>query len=175
MILDATCGGRHLWNDKNRADTVYIDQRVLPPGTIPIRPNWCVKPDIIASFTNMPFSDATFEMVVYDPPHIIRDNPSKSFLRTKYGELRSADWQDTIAKGFAECWRVLKPGGTLVFKWSNANIPTSDVLALFAETPLFKCNADVSWHIYRKPKPCPDNARAFLDKCFPSADDKTRA
>lgn len=171
MILDATCGGRHLWNDKARPDTVYIDQRELPPGTIPIRPNWCVAPDIVASFTDIPFDDETFEMVVYDPPHIIRDTPSKSFMRTKYGELRSDNWRDTISKGFAECWRVLKPGGTLVFKWSSANISTREVLALFGEQPLFKCKGNVSWHIYKKPKAVADDARAFIERRFQKAVD----
>lgn len=149
-ILDATCGGRHLWVDKSHPDTTYVDRRVLPKGTIPIRPNWNVTPDVCADFTSLPFDDETFDLVVFDPPHIIRDTPSKSFLRTKYGELTSDNWEATLRDGFAECWRVLRAPGTLHFKWAESNIPLKQVLALFPIAPLFKNKQRVSWSVFAK-------------------------
>lgn len=149
-ILDATCGGRHLWFDKDRADTIYVDRRIMPRGTIPIRPNWEVRPMICASFTALPFGDEIFDLVVYDPPHIIRDMPSKSFLRTKYGELKSNSWDSTLRKGFEECWRVLKANGTLHFKWAESNVPLKEVLKLFPVQPLFKNKHEVSWSVFAK-------------------------
>jgi SAM-dependent methyltransferase len=150
LILDATCGGRHLWYEKDRSDTIYVDRRVLPKGTIPVRPNWEVRPTVCASFTKLPFSDETFDLVVYDPPHIIRDTPSKSFLRTKYGELHSTSWSDTLRGGFEECWRVLKIGGTLHFKWAESNVTLKEVLKLFPIQPLFKNKHEVSWSVFAK-------------------------
>ena len=149
-ILDVTCAGRHMWNDKNHPLALYVDQRQEPPGTIPIRPNWCIRPQVVASFTALPFASDSFRMVIFDPPHIIRTRRSKGFLRTKYGEL-GADWREVLRAGFDECWRVLQPGGTLIFKWSGKTITAATVLALFSAAPLFKCRHDVSWWIFMKP------------------------
>ncbi len=152
LILDATCGGRHLWVDKDHPNALYVDRRVLPKGTIPIRHNWEVRPDIVADFTDLPFPDATFDLVVFDPPHIIRANPSKSFLRTKYGELEPATWDAVLRDGFSECWRVLRAPGTLHFKWAEGSKTLKEVLALFPERPLFKNKARVSWSVFAKTK-----------------------
>jgi SAM-dependent methyltransferase len=153
LILDATCAGRHLWNDKRRQDTIYLDRRILPKGTIAIRPDWEVRPDVCADFTALPFRDGTFDLVVFDPPHIIRDLPSTSFLRTKYGDLRSTSYKRVLRDGFAECWRVLKAPGTLHFKWAESSVPLTEVLALFPEAPLFKNKHDVTWSVFAKDKP----------------------
>ena len=139
-----------MWNDKDRDDTIYVDRRILPPGTIPVRPNWQVRPTVCADFTALPFRDETFDLVVYDPPHIIRDNPSKSFLRTKYGELSSSNWQAALRDGWSECWRVLRIGGTLHFKWAEGSRPLKEVLSLFPEKPLFKNKQHVSWSVFVK-------------------------
>lgn len=40
-------------------------------------------------------------------------------------------------RGFDECWRVLKVGGFLVFKWNESSIKIGEVLALFPREPLF--------------------------------------
>lgn len=152
-ILDATCGGRHLWVNKNHPNTTYVDRRVLPPGTIPIRPNWSVEPDVMADFTDLPFDDASFDLVVFDPPHIIRANPSVSYMRTKYGELAPATWAETLTAGFRECWRVLRAPGTLHFKWADSSKPLKEVLALFPVAPLFKCKQSVSWSVFAKVTP----------------------
>jgi SAM-dependent methyltransferase len=39
--------------------------------------------------------------------------------------------------GFSECFRVLKPGGTLIFKWAETEIPLAEVLALTEHQPLY--------------------------------------
>jgi len=46
-ILDACCGGRHWWWDKDHPLAVYMDERQVPPGTIEVRPNFEVKPDVV--------------------------------------------------------------------------------------------------------------------------------
>jgi SAM-dependent methyltransferase len=59
-----------------------------------------------------------------------------SWLAKKYGRL-IGDWRDEIREGFAECLRVLKPNGTLIFKWNTTDIPLAEVLALAPIPPLF--------------------------------------
>ena len=53
------------------------------------------------------------------------------------GELDRATWKDDLRAGFAECFRVLRPEGTLIFKWSESDIPVREVLALTPMKPLY--------------------------------------
>ena len=54
----------------------------------------------------------------------------------KYGHL-NGDWKDNIRKGFAECFRVLKHGGFLIFKWNETDIKVSEILKLTPVKPIF--------------------------------------
>lgn len=47
------------------------------------------------------------------------------------------DWKSLIHDGFAECMRVLKPNGTLIFKWNESEIKASEVLSVIPFKPLF--------------------------------------
>jgi hypothetical protein len=94
-----------------------------------------IKPDLVMDFTALPFDDETFRLVVFDPPHLIYAG-EKSWLRKKYGRL-NAQWRESLKKGFAECFRVLKPEGILIFKWNESQIKIKEVLALTDQKPLF--------------------------------------
>ncbi|MEG0798783.1 MAG: SAM-dependent methyltransferase, partial [Acidaminococcaceae bacterium] len=52
-----------------------------------------------------------------------------------YGRL-SSDWKDDIRQAFCECFRVLKPNGTLIFKWNEEQIPFNDAIKLAPQKPL---------------------------------------
>ena len=94
-----------------------------------------ISPDIQADFTNLPFPDNTFTIVVFDPPHVIREE-ARGYITKRYGVL-NGDWRTMLKDGFSECFRVLKPNGTLIFKWSDSNVPVAEILALTPEKPLF--------------------------------------
>lgn len=132
--LDACCGSRMFWFDKKNQDAVFIDKRseshILCDGR-----SLEVTPDITADFTNLPFSDESFYIVVFDPPHL-SNLGDKSWMAKKYGRLVSG-WELELTKGFSECLRVLKPNGTLIFKWSSVEIPVSRILPLCSVSPLF--------------------------------------
>ena len=90
--------------------------------------------------------------VVFDPPHI--KHSGRGFMVKKYGILGD-NWRDVLRHGFAECFRVLAPLGTLVFKWSEYHVPVRDVLALTTYHPLFgtRCGAKskTHWLVFQKP------------------------
>ncbi len=133
-ILDACCGGRMCWFDKQNPEAVFMDIR-SERHTLCDGRTLEVAPDVVADFRNMPFEDATFSLVLFDPPHLKHLGKS-SWLAKKYGTLLPT-WENDIRQGFAECMRVLKPDGVLVFKWNEEQISTSRILDLIGQRPLF--------------------------------------
>ena len=55
-----------------------------------------VHPDIVSDFTDMPFLDKSFKLVVFDPPHLLKVGQN-SWLAKKYGKLPE-DWPRVIKK-----------------------------------------------------------------------------
>ncbi|TCB67430.1 class I SAM-dependent methyltransferase [Acinetobacter sp. ANC 4216] len=133
-ILDPCCGSRMMQFDRQNPNVVYGDNRseshILCDGrTLEIAP------DIQLDFRDMPFSDGQFNLVVLDPPHLVRAG-KQSWLALKYGRL-DEDWREDIRKGFAECFRVLATGGVLIFKWNETQIKVSEILELTIHKPVF--------------------------------------
>lgn len=126
-ILDPCCGSRMMYFNKN-------DQRVLF-GDIRQEEHYLkdrdlirhleVKPDIKMDFTNLPFNDESFRVVVFDPPHLVRTGKNHGWPRST--------------------GRVLEHGGVLIFKWNENQISVKEILSLTNETPLFG-------HVTRKHK-----------------------
>lgn len=114
-----------------------------------------INPDYLADFTNLPFQDNSFPLVVFDPPHLVR-NGNRGWLAKKYGKLRES-WEADLRAGFAECFRVLRPEGTLIFKWHEHEIPVSKILALTPERPLFGNRGGrtqkTHWIVFMKERP----------------------
>ena len=136
IILDACCGSRMFWFDKHNPLVLFVDKRsevVTAKDRDKIR-TIEIKPDIIADFTNLPFEDNSFYLVVFDPPHL-KTLGETSWMAKKYGKLPK-DWQSLIHDGFTECMRVLKPNGTLVFKWNESEIRAAEVLSVIPFKPL---------------------------------------
>lgn len=132
-VLDACCGSKMFWFDKNYKGALYMDIRnentVLSDGR-----RLVINPDVLADFRSIPFEDDSFYLVIFDPPHLIRAG-DKSFLKAKYGRL-DPTWRDDIKRGLMECWRVLKKNGTMVFKWNEEQILFSMVKDLLPCEPV---------------------------------------
>ena len=136
-ILDACCGGKMFYFDKNDPRVLFQDIRQIETELCDGR-KFCVSPDVLADFTKMPYPSESFSLVVFDPPHLKYTGSKKEpngWQMIKYGNL-DKDWKDTIRKGFSECFRVLRGGGFLIFKWNEADIPLSDILDLTDERPI---------------------------------------
>lgn len=153
-ILDACCGGRMWWFDKKHPLALYMDKREAPMGSAANRPNWKCEPDLLGDFRSMPFADESFRLVVFDPPHVV-NNVQSGHVTVMYGGLQPETEQDDIRRGFAECWRVLAPGGTLVFKWAGA---LDRVKPYFPATPIVGTRVlragsglGTRWFIFYKP------------------------
>lgn len=152
-VLDVCCGSRMMWFDRQNPEAVYCDKRseshVLCDGR-----ELHIMPDTVADFRSLPFADGSFPLVVFDPPHLKHAGP-KSWLRAKYGVL-SDDWKADIKAGFAECFRVLAPNGTLVFKWNEDQVKIREVVDLAPHPPLFGHPTGrkglTHWMVFLKPR-----------------------
>ena len=163
-ILDACCGGRMMWFDKQHPSTLYVDIRVEEPGVCKERPHFSVQPDMLADFRKLPFPDKSFKLIVWDPPHITRKDGQKNLtgiLVKKYGALHAETWQDDLKRGFNELWRVLDDDGVLIFKFHDGSVSFEKVLSLFHTQPLFgtvthktakKVQAQTKWFCFMKVK-----------------------
>lgn len=158
-VLDACCSTRAFWFDSKDRRALFIDKRreihVIDngmPGTIGRQP-LVIDPDQIVDFTDMPFPNESFHLVVFDPPHIERKE-AKGVITKRYGVL-SGDWRSMLRAGFTECFRVLKPNGVLVFKWGESSHKISEILKLTPETPLFgqKTTKVAHWCVFMKDNP----------------------
>lgn len=132
-ILDVCCGSKMFHFDKESDDIIFMDIRALDTTLCDGR-KLLISPDIIADFRDIPFEDEKFHMVIFDPPHLVSLGPS-SWMALKYGVLGQS-WREDLKHGFDECMRVLKPGGTLRFKWNETQISLNEVIKLFQVKPV---------------------------------------
>ncbi len=134
-VLDACCGSRMFWFDKENEHVTFMDNREyyeeMETGHV-----INVRPDVVGDFRDMPFDDNYFDHVVFDPPHLINAGDN-SWLAKKYGKLDKKTWPSDISQGFNECMRVLKPNGTLVFKWNEEQIKLKQILNEIKYKPLY--------------------------------------
>lgn len=147
-VLDACCGSRMFYFDKDNKDVIFADNRELE-ATLCDGRALLVKPDIKMDFRDMSYPDNTFKVVVFDPPHLVSAGTG-SWLAKKYGVLPK-DWPTYLKQGFDECMRVLEPGGLLVFKWNEDQIKLYDVLKVFEYKPLLgDQRGKTRWIIFMK-------------------------
>ena len=137
-ILDVCCGGRMFWFNKKHPNAIFVDRRVVKPIMVGKGRNarkFSCEPDMVMDFRDLKFADNSFNLVVFDPPHYTKAG-EKSYMAQKYGTLDET-WEEDLRKGFAECFRVLKPNGVLIFKWSSFFVPLRKILQLTHVKPLF--------------------------------------
>lgn len=109
-ILDATVNGGRFWRGSKRP-VIGLDIDASH------------RPAIVADNAMMPFLDSSFDVVVYDPPHIPNQGKDRSKdFNTRFGlVLRSSkenhySFTHTFPPFVREAFRVLKPEGILLCK-----------------------------------------------------------
>jgi SAM-dependent methyltransferase len=158
-ILDACCGHPTFWFAKNDPRAMFVDARrdihvfadkFSAEGSRRI----VISGDFQSDSTALPFADNSFAFVVFDPPPLVRHG-KRGWLAKKYGKLEG-DWKAQLKRGFNECFRVLRADGVLVFKWSEVDVPVSEIVALSPSPPLFgnRCGraAKTHWIVFIKPR-----------------------
>jgi hypothetical protein len=134
-VLDPASSMRSFYFNKTDERVVFGDIREDETHLLTNGQTITIKPDEVMDFRSIPYPDKTFQMVVFDPPHMLRLS-EKSWMRKKYGVLDSQSWREDLTQGFAECFRVLNTNGTLVFKWNEVSIPLKEILKLTDQKPI---------------------------------------
>ena len=154
IILDACCGSKMFWFDKNNPNVEFCDIREVEKYEFYPKRFLEIKPDTVCDFTKLPFKDNAFKLVVFDPPHI-RYAGDKAWIVAKYGKLDET-WPCMLREGFNECLRVLDIYGTLIFKWSEVDITLKEVLSAIGHEPLFGHvsgkRSNTHWLVFMKTK-----------------------
>lgn len=152
QILDACCGGKMFYFDKNDPRVLFQDIREVETTLCDGR-KFVVKPDVVGNFRSMTFDDESFSLVIFDPPHLINNGNTTGWQAVKYGSITS-DWRNELREGFSECFRVLRTGGFLIFKWSDIDIPVSRILELTDQKPILghRCGKQnkTHWILFQK-------------------------
>jgi len=143
-ILDATAGARGIWYQKNHPFVTFMDKRKCDiwdktenkkfSSTRRIK----VNPDIVSEWKDAPFPDNHFDMIIFDPPHLIRKRDwSDSSMCVRYGKLYQDDWKQVLKQGIKKLFDVLKPEGVFILKWCETDKSVDEVISLMPYPPLF--------------------------------------
>jgi SAM-dependent methyltransferase len=109
-ILDATVNRGRFWRGSKRPVTgLDIDAQCHP--------------DVVGDNTNMPFRSGSFDVVVYDPPHIpnqgkdrTKDFNERFGLVIRSAKVNNYTFSHTFPPFLREAYRVLRPEGVLFCK-----------------------------------------------------------
>lgn len=133
-IIDVCCGSKMFWFDKKNPNVIFNDIRkekhILCDGR-----KLNIEPDTTMDFRDMDYKNNTFNLVIFDPPHLTKLGKN-SWMAKKYGVL-DKNWREDIKKGFDECMRILKKDGILIFKWNTRDISIKEIIEVIEKNPLF--------------------------------------
>jgi hypothetical protein len=130
--LDATASLRGYWRGRDQRGWVFLDRRAR------------VKPDIVASNEYLPFRDAVFQRIFYDPPSVLRGRGHWEFSSM---EFRYTHWpgpnffRRNLDLCNEEFHRVLKSDGTMLVKYTVSKtcaLPLVEVLGRLSSFHLEK-------------------------------------
>lgn len=147
-ILDLSAGKRAVWFNRIHPDTIYVD----------IRPE--VSPTLIADTRMLPFPDDTFNLIVFDPPHVVHGK--NSAMAQAYGAFPAEEIRDTVTRSSIEAFRVSTPSALMAFKWNTHDVKLQRILDLMEGwEPLFghltatrtKHRSSTYWALLRKRPP----------------------
>lgn len=106
-----------------------------------------LNPDIVSEWKKAPFSDNYFDMIIFDPPHlIIKRGKSVPSMALRYDYLYKDNWRKVLKEGINKLFNILKPEGIFILKWCENSVKVEEVLKLFPYKPLFGSNTKSKGH-----------------------------
>ena len=96
--LDSTYGEGNFWSGSSPVKVTAhdLDEQRAPDG--------------VMDFTRLSYDDATFDLVVFDPPHLA-DGGDESVMAGKFGTVATQEaLEELITNGAREAWRVSRLG-----------------------------------------------------------------
>ena len=151
-ILDATCGFKGIWYQKNHPFVTFMDMR---KGTVGCTKNTKIKnkrhkylePDVVSEWKDAPFPDNSFDMIIFDPPHLLKNKDSSDTnLSLCYGRLDKNNYKTVLKEGMAKLFRILKPEGVFILKWCENSDKVDEIIKLAPYPPLFGSNTKSKGH-----------------------------
>ena len=145
-ILDATCGFRGIWYQKNHPFVTFMDRRkgtvkFENSSTLSRHRSYKINPEVVSEWKDAPFPDNHFDMVIFDPPHMIKKEKSKECNMMKpYGFLNEKTWRQDLKVGIKKLFDILKPEGIFVLKWCENSVRVEEILKLCPYPPMFGSN-----------------------------------
>jgi len=145
-ILDATCGFRGIWYQKNHPLVTFMDRRkgkveFENSSTLSRYRSYKINPEVVSEWKDAPFPDNHFDMIVFDPPHMIKKEGTKECNMMKpYGYLNEKTWRQDLQQGIKKLFDILKPNGVFILKWCENSVRVEEILKLCPYTPLFGSN-----------------------------------
>lgn len=92
-VVDMTHGRGGFWNGQSQLEIVKHDRdpERAPHGAM--------------DFCDMRYGDKSFDVAVFDPPHIA-DAGAASIMGRQFGTTRAAGHEELIKRGVCEAWRI---------------------------------------------------------------------
>lgn len=122
--LDVCASTRVMWKGRDTSNATFMD--ILPS----------VSPDVVGSFTSLPFRSNVFDSVWCDPPHLIRNDVKHwNSIYTRFGNYKNRrEFEKTWLRMNTEFARVLVSNGVLVLKMiygKDHRVPKRDDVEMF--------------------------------------------
>ena len=132
-VLDATAGNRHMWGRNKHPDgVIFLDKET----------NLRIKPDVIATWDQIPYPDDYFHCIIFDPPHVFsetsmynkdpqaRPNGAKK-IPGWYGAFK--DKREAIIQIHGAQKEFARLAPRMCFKWNDASLSIDRILTVFTE------------------------------------------
>jgi hypothetical protein len=140
-ILDATCGYKGMWYQKNHPYVTFMDKRKEEFQSAHLhqkKRTYRINPDVVSEWKNAPFPDEYFDVVLFDPPHIIWSKPHiEGTIEKENGHLDAGDWEQVLQEGITKLFSILKSDGIFILKWCEVKIPVKKIIEMCPYNPLF--------------------------------------
>jgi len=150
-----------MWYQKNHPYVTFMDKRketFLSTHQNQKKRTYKVDPDVVSEWKDAPFPDEYFDMIIFDPPHLIWKNEKKeSTLDKQHGYFYANEYEKILKEGIDKLFRILKPDGVFILKWCELSVPVKKIIEMCPYPPLFGTRTGQAnkthWIVFIKYKP----------------------